>query len=65
MIHLLPLNGLNLFNLYCNERCKDDSYRDAIELSWETLAREDCDILLLVGKVQSGKTAHFIGLTLR
>jgi len=65
MIRLLPIERASFFNSYCLERGKEDGYRDAVEMSWETLALDDCERLLLVGKVQSGKTAHFIGLTLR
>jgi hypothetical protein len=65
MIQLLPIEYSNLFEKYCLEKGKDINYRDGVSLSWETFTQDDCERLLLIGKVQSGKTAHFIGLTLR
>jgi len=39
------------------------SFTNSVELSHKVISRVDCRRLLIIGKVQSGKTSHFIGLT--
>jgi hypothetical protein len=43
---------------------KDQTYFRSVQTSLNTISLIDCKRLLVIGKVQSGKTAHFIGLSL-
>ena len=64
MIELLPIKG-RFFQNYCEINRKNSEYINAVDKTVNTMSQEDCHRLLLIGKVQSGKTSHFIGLSLR
>lgn len=65
MIELLPIYQNSLFDEYCLIKGKDQDYKSAVYLTTETVQQEDCNQLLIIGKVQSGKTSHFLGVTLK
>ena len=53
-----------LLDEYVDLYCKDQAYISSVHSSVDTINLVDCGRLLVIGKVQSGKTAHFIGLSL-
>ncbi len=61
---MLFFKRLNLFNEYVKNNDKSVSFVDSVNQSVDTISLNDCRRLLVIGKVQSGKTAHFIGLSL-
>lgn len=63
MIELLPIKG-RFFSNYCEINGKNQDYVNDVEKTVNTIRQEDCNRLLLIGKVQSGKTSHFIGASL-
>ena len=58
---------IEIIDEYFTEVYSDGNYNQQfyqeIEQSYQTLLKVDCRRLLIIGKVQSGKTSHFIGLT--
>ena len=58
---------IEIIDEYFTEVYSDGNYNEKfyqeIEQSYLTLQKVDCRRLLIIGKVQSGKTSHFIGLT--
>ena len=50
------------FNEAFANRNFDNSFTNSVGLSHKVISRVDCRRLLIIGKVQSGKTSHFIGL---
>lgn len=45
-----------------NQKRLTDGYIEDVSNSFYTISKNDCRRLLIIGKVQSGKTSHFIGL---
>jgi hypothetical protein len=64
MIELIPIHS-SLLDEYCHIKGKDPEYIKSIDTTVQTLNKSDCNRLLLIGKVQSGKTSHFIGVSLK
>jgi hypothetical protein len=53
-----------LLDEYVDLYGKDQAYISSVYSSIDTVNLVECGRLLVIGKVQSGKTAHFIGLSL-